>query len=74
MALRARFTVPQIEILTACIQTYLSVEAENRALTPAKFQIIVAERIASLELDLPEDVSADLLDMLDFHAGLRQVA
>ena len=74
VALRARFTVPQIEILTACIQTYLSVEAENRALTPAKFQIIVAERIASLELDLPEDVSADLLDMLDFHAGLRQVA
>ena len=74
VALRARFTVPQIEILTACIQTYLSVEAENRALTPTKFQIIVAERIASLELDLPEDVSADLLDMLDFHAGLRQVA
>jgi len=74
VALRARFTVPQIEILTACIQTYLSVEAENRALTPAKFQLFVAERIASLELDLPDDVNSDLLDMLDFHAALKSVA
>lgn len=74
VALRARFTVPQIEILTACIQAYLSVESENRAQTPAKFQLIVAERIASLELNLPEEMSADLLDLLDYHAGLKQVA
>jgi len=65
VALRARFTNPQIEILTACIQVYLSVEAENRAQTPAKFQLLVAERILSLELDLPEELSSDLLDLLD---------
>lgn len=74
VALRARFTVPQIEILIGCIQTYLSVEAENRALTPAKFQLSVAERIASLGLDLPDEIEVDLLDLLDFHAGLKQVA
>jgi len=74
VALRARFTVPQIEILTACIQTYLSVETENRSLTPAKFQLTVAERIASLELDLPEEINTDLLDLLDYHAALKEVA
>lgn len=74
VALRARFTVPQIEILTVCIRTYLSVELENRALTPVKFQMRVAERIVSLDLDLPEEISNDLLDMLDAHAALKQVA
>lgn len=74
VALRARFTLPQIEILMACIQTNLTVELEGRAATPEKFQLYVAERIVSLELDLPEDLKADLLDMIDAHAGLRQVA
>lgn len=74
VALRARFSLPQIEILTACIQTYLSVEAENRALTPAKFQLCVAERIVTMELDLPDEINADLLDMLDAHAALKRVA
>jgi len=74
VALRARFSVPQIEMLIACIQTYLSVEAENRALTPAKFQLIVAERLVSLELDLPDEINSDLLDMIDGHAGLKEVA
>jgi len=74
VALRARFTVSQIDILTACIQTYLSVERDNRAISPAKFQLYVAERLASLELDLPEEINADLMDILDAHAGLRRVA
>jgi uncharacterized protein (DUF2336 family) len=74
VALRARFTVPQIELLTACIRTYLSVERENRALTPSHFQLTVAERLLSLELNWPEEVSTDLLDILDAHAGLRRVA
>jgi len=66
--------VPQIEILTVCIEVYLSVEADNRALTPAKFQLTVAERLASLELDLPEEINSDLLDLLDAHAALKRVA
>ncbi len=74
VALRARFNVRQIELLVACIQTYLSVERENRRLTPAHFQLSVAERLLSLELNWPEDVSSDLLDVLDAHAGLRRVA
>lgn len=74
VALRARFTGPQIEILTACIQTYLSVERENRAATPAKFQRLVAERLVTMELNLPDDINSDLLDILDAHARLRPVA
>ena len=74
VALRARFTVPQIEMLTACIQTYLSVERENKALSPAKFQQYVAERLISLELDFPDEINADLLDIIDAHTGLRRVA
>ena len=74
LALRARFTVPQIHLLTACITTYLSVERENRNLTAAAFQRVVAERLMTSELDIPEDISADLLDILDGHASLRQVA
>lgn len=74
VALRARFTLPQIEMLTACIHTYLSVELENRALTPARFQQVVAERIVSMELDLPDEINADLLDILDAHAAIRRVA
>jgi len=74
VALRARFTVPQIEVLTACIQTYLSVEAENRALTPAKFQQTIAERLVSLELNLPDEINSDLLDMLDAYTALKEVA
>lgn len=74
VALRARFSVHQVEILTACIQTYLSVERENRALSPSKFQLYVAERLVTMELDLPEDVKSDMLDILDVHTGLREVA
>lgn len=74
VALKARFTVSQVEILIACIQTYLSVERENRAVSPSKFQLYVAERLVTMELDLPEDINSDLLDILDVHAGLRQVA
>jgi len=74
VALRARFTVPQIEVLTACIQTYLAVEAENRAINPSKFQLTIAERLVTLELDLPEDVNSDLIDILDGHATLHEVA
>ncbi len=74
LALRARFTGAQIELLTACVKTYLSVEAENRALTPAKFQLCVAERLVSLELEFPGEIESDLLDILDGHAVLRRVA
>ncbi len=74
LALRARFTTSQIDLLVACVEVYLSVERENRALTHAKFQITVAERLVSMDLDLPEDISTDLLDILDGHAGLRRVA
>ena len=74
LALRARFTTPQIELLTACIQTYLSVERENRALSAAKFQLLVAERLVSLELDFPEEINSDLLEILDGHTVLRRVA
>lgn len=74
LALRARFNASQTGLLTACVQTYLSVEKENRALTPAKFQLYVAERLASLNLDFPKDIERDLLDILDGHAVLRRVA
>ncbi|MEP4051828.1 MAG: DUF2336 domain-containing protein [Litorimonas sp.] len=74
LALRARFTTPQIELLTACIQTYLSVEQENRAFSAAKFQLLVAERLVTLDLDFPEEINSDLLNILDGHANLRQVA
>lgn len=74
LALRARFSRSQIELLTACIQTFLSVERENRALTAERFQVLVAERLVSLELNLPEDIESDLLDILDGHAALRRVA
>jgi uncharacterized protein (DUF2336 family) len=74
VALKARFTPPQVEILTACIQTYLSVEIENRAMSPSKFQLYVAERLVTMDLDLPDEINSDLLDILDVHAGLRQVA
>lgn len=74
LALRSRFTSSQVELLTACIHTYQSVERENRALTEAKFQICVAERLVSLELNFPEEINSDLLDILDGHAVLRAVA
>ncbi len=74
VALRARFSGSQVELLTACIKTYLTVEQENRAPTPAHFQMMVAERLLTLELDLPEEVTTDLLDILDAHAGLRSVS
>ena len=74
IASRARFSIPQIELLSACVHIYLSVERENRALTPSKFQLLVAERIATLELDLTEEIEADLLGILDGHAMLRWVA
>ncbi len=74
VALKARFTASQVEILTACIQTYLSVEAENRAASSSKFQLYVAERLVTMELNLPDEINADLLDILDVHSGLRQVA
>lgn len=74
LALRARFTLPQIELLSVCVQSYLSVEHESRVPSAAKFQLVVAERLISSDLDLPEDISADLLDILDAHAGLRQIA
>lgn len=74
VALRARFSLADIQVLTACIQTYLAVEKENRAPTAAHFQSSVAERLISLELNLPEDVMEDLLDILDGHAALRRVA
>lgn len=74
IALRARFSVSQIELLTACVLTYLSVERENRAATAAKFQLLVAERLVSLELNFPDEVNSDLLDILDGHAKLRRVA
>lgn len=74
LAMRARFTASQMELLKACIQTYLSVELENRALTPAKFQLFVAERLVSLDLDFPEDIKSDLLDILDGYGSLKEVA
>ena len=74
LALRARFTVPQIELLTVCVQTYLSVERENRSLTAAKLQLVIAERLASSELNLPEEISSDLLDILDGHGALKRLA
>lgn len=74
LALRARFTPSQLELLTACVETYMTVERENRAVTAAKFQIVVAERLLSQDLDLPEDISSDLLDILDRHGELKQVA
>ena len=73
LALRARFTAAQIELLTACVQTYTSVESESRALTPAKFQLTVAERLISMELNFPEEIKSDLLDVLDGHGVLRRV-
>jgi len=74
LALRARFTGPQIHLLSTCIQTYLSVERENRALNAKKFQLLVAERLVSLELELPKDIESDLIDILDGHAALKRVA
>jgi uncharacterized protein (DUF2336 family) len=74
LALRGRFSGPQLELLTACVKTYMMVERENRALSAAKFQRVVAERLISQDLDLPEDISSDLLDILDGHSELRQVA
>lgn len=74
LALRARFTASQIDLMTACIQTYLSVEQENRAISASKFQLLVAERLVSLELDFPGDINSDLLDILDGHSVLRRVA
>lgn len=74
LGLRARFTGDQIQLLTACIQTFLSVERENRALSATEFQLLIAERLVSLELDLPRDIEADLIDILDGHAVLRRVA
>jgi uncharacterized protein (DUF2336 family) len=73
IASRAHFSPPQIKLLTACIQTHLSVEQENRAMTASKFQLNVAERLATMELDLPVDVEVDLLDILDAHGTLRFV-
>lgn len=74
LALRARFTGSQIELLTACVKTYLSVEHENRALTAEKFQRLVAERLVSLDLNFPADINAELLEILDGHSVLRRVA
>lgn len=74
IASRARFSEAQIELLSACIHTFLAVERENRALNPSQFQLSVAERLASMELDLPEQIESDLLDILDGHAILRWVA
>ncbi len=74
LGLRARFTGPQIALLTACIQTYLSVEQENRASNAAKFQLLVAERLVSAGLNFPREIESDLLDILDGHAVLRRVA
>ena len=74
IATRARFSSAQIELLSVCIHTYLSVERDNRALSASKFQVMVAERLASMELDLPEEIESDLLDILDRHANLRCVA
>ena len=74
VASRARFSLIQIDLLTACIQTYLSVERDNRALSAPKFQLLVAERLASMDLDLPREIESDLLEILDGHANLRRVA
>jgi len=74
LALRARFTGSQIELLTACVQTHLSVERENKAHTVEKFQRLVAERLVSLDLNFPEEIQSDLLDILDGHSVLRRVA
>ena len=74
LATRARFSFAQIELLTACIHTYLSVELENRAVSASKFQVLVAERLTTLELDLPEEIELDLLDILDGESNLRRVA
>jgi hypothetical protein len=74
LGLRARFTAPQIDLMTACIQTYLSVEQENRASNAAKFQLLVAERLVSAGLNFPREIESDLLDILDGHAVLRRVA
>ena len=74
IASRARFSLAQTELLTACIQTYLSVERDNRALSASKFQRLAAERLASMDLDLPTEIESDLLEILDGHANLRRVA
>lgn len=74
IASRARFSLAQIELLTACIQTYLSVERDNRALSASKFQRLAAERLASMDLDLPTEIESDLLEILDGYANLRCVA
>jgi len=74
MALRARFTVPQIDVLLACLQTYLAVERENRALTTIDFQRSVAERLLTMDIDLPDEVETDLLDLLDAYSLPRRVA
>ena len=74
IASRARFSLAQIELLTACIQTYLSVERDNRALSASKFQRLAAERLASMDLNLPTEIESDLLEILDGHANLRCVA
>ena len=73
LSLKARFNASQIELLTACVKTYLSVERENRALTPTRFQLLVAERLVSLELDFPDEIHADLIDILDGHGVLSEV-
>jgi len=74
LAIRARFTGAQVELLSACVQTFLSVERENRAPNASKFQLLVAERLVSLELDIPEEIESDLLDILDGHSKIRHVA
>jgi len=74
LAIRARFKGAQVELLSACVQTFLSVERENRAPNASKFQLLVAERLVSLELDMPEEIESDLLDILDGHSKIRHVA
>lgn len=74
LSIRARFTGAQVELLSACVQTYLSVESENRAPNASKFQLLVAERLVSLELDFPKEIESDLLDILDAHSAIRHVA
>ena len=74
IASRAGFSLAQIELLSACIHTHLSVERENKAPSASKFQRLVAERLSSMELDLSADIESDLLEILDGHANLRCVA
>jgi len=73
-ALRARFRGSDVTILKTAIAIYKDVERQGTDQTAQQFQRRIMQRLLTSDIDIPPTLADELLDVLDGHGAIREVA